>query len=73
MSEVVDLNTRRDFNHDIESLKRKLNAKHVVIATVNNDGTFNTMIDYDIMDIDLCYAIDCLKVRRRMRNEEIDG
>ena len=72
MSEVVDLSDRRDFNFEIESLKRKLNAKHIVMVTVNNDETFGSMVDYDISDIDLCYAIDCLKERRRVRNEEIE-
>ena len=69
MNNTVDLNDRRSFNFEIDNLKKKLDAKHVVMVSVNEDGTFGSMIDPEISDIDLCYAIDCLQARRRMRNE----
>lgn len=73
MNNVVNINMNKSAGDLLNQLKLKLDAKQVVIVSVNNDGTFGTLIPLDILDIDLCYAIDCLKVRRRIINDEING
>ena len=55
-----------------DELMEKCDAKDFALVTVNNDGTFGTIVSQTILDIDFCYTIDCLKTRRRMMNESHD-
>lgn len=65
--EIAKVFTLDDYRALEEIIKIRMNANHVVIATVNKDGTMGTFIPGDIMDIDLVYLIQTLSDRRKER------
>ena len=50
----------------LSELRKRLEAKSIIIASVKNDGTScMTYADYSLNDIEFCYLIDALAERRK--------
>ena len=63
--------TNQDADEALNSLKKAISSKAIIVASVNEDGSFDSFVSDEVRDIDFCYAIDCLKERRSLRLKEI--
>jgi hypothetical protein len=70
VTNIIEFKSDKTLDFYVDQIKRVLDARGIVIATINDDGTFGTFVENEIVDIELCYLIDCLKERRRQRNGE---
>ena len=63
--------TNQDADEALNNLKKAISSKAIIVASVNENGSFDSFVSDEVRDIDFCYAIDCLKERRKIRLEEI--
>ena len=70
-NKVIDISSKLSNERLLRELKRTLNSKAIIVVSVREDGeSFDSFVDDNISDIDFCYAIDCLKERRKILKDE---